>query len=164
MHQLLKSRVFSKHRVSIKSWIYNQVSEKILRYMIFLRELTYKIPVKEAFSVRNMIFNLRVLEFIFAFWIFFFTQKSHNRCSVSYLSVLRIRMFIPDPNFSILGSRRRIPDPDRNTKNLNIFNLKIVVKLLEIWSWIFVPDPDFFQAGSGSRGQSLGPGTGSATV
>ncbi len=35
---------------------------------------------------------------------------------------------------------KKIPDPD--PKNLNIFTLKIVSKLSEIWSGMFIPDPD----------------------
>jgi hypothetical protein len=58
-----------------------------------------------------MIFNFCGLEFKFACWIPYLPKKKiHNPllCTI-YLLVLRTMMFIPDPNFSILG-----PDPDRN--------------------------------------------------
>jgi hypothetical protein len=42
---------------------------------------------------------------------------------------------IPDPNFSV-------PDPGFAPKNLNILTQKIVYKLLEIWSGLFIRDPD----------------------
>jgi hypothetical protein len=54
-------------------------------------------------------------------------------------------MFIPDPNYSIPdpGSRvKKIPDPGSASKNLSIFNPKIVSKLSEICFGIFIPDPD----------------------
>ncbi len=56
---------------------------------------------------------------------------------------------IPNPNFSILdpdpGSRvKKIPDPGSGcaSKNLSILTQKIVSKLSEIRSWLFIPDPD----------------------
>jgi hypothetical protein len=41
-----------------------------------------------------------------------------------------------------------IPDPGSSTKNLSILTQKIVSKLPEIWSGLFIPHPD---AGSGSE-------------
>jgi hypothetical protein len=55
---------------------------------------------------------------------------------------------IPDPNFFHPGSElfsSRIPDPHQN---LSFLNQKIVSKLSEIWSGLFIPEPD---PGSGSR-------------
>ncbi len=44
-------------------------------------------------------------------------------------------MFIPDPNISN-------PDPGSASKNLRILTQKTVSKLSEIWSGLFIPDPD----------------------
>ncbi len=56
----------------------------------------------------------------------------------------RIRIFsIPDPNFFYPGSRIwifSISDP--NQRILSILTQKIVSELSEIWSGLFVPDPD----------------------
>jgi hypothetical protein len=52
---------------------------------------------------------------------------------------------MPAPNFSIpdSGSRvKKIPDPGSASKNLIIFHPKIVPKLSEIKSRMFIPDPD----------------------
>jgi hypothetical protein len=87
MHQLLKSRVFSKHRVSIKSWIYNQVSDKILK--IFDRLF---FSVKEA--VRNMVFHLCDWELNFAFRTICLLKKSQNRCSRYYI----VSFSVADPD------------------------------------------------------------------
>ncbi len=59
-------------------------------------------------------------------------------------------MFIPDPNFFHPGS---------GSKNLRILTQKIVSALSDIWSGLFIPDPDpdFFRH-HGSRDQK---GTGS---
>ncbi len=74
----------------------------------------------------------------------------------------RIRIFsIPDPNFAHPGSRIRIfpfriPDPLQS-----ILTQKIFFKLSEIWSGLFMPDPDLgplIFTHPGSRGQK---GTGS---
>jgi hypothetical protein len=83
--------------------------------MIFLWEPTYKIP--RGRQDYDFPFMCLGIQFCILDYLLMFTQKSHNHCSVSYLSVLRIRMFILDPNFSIPdpgSKRRRIPDPDRN--------------------------------------------------
>ncbi len=50
------------------------------------------------------------------------------------LSKIRI-FFILDQNFSH-------PDPGFASKNLRILTQKIVCKLSEIWSGLFIPDPD----------------------
>jgi hypothetical protein len=66
---------------------------------------------------------------------------------------VRIRIFsIPD---------KKIPDPGSASQNLGIFTQKIDSKLSEIWSGMFIPDPDldFLPIPDpGSRGQK---GTGS---
>ena len=54
-------------------------------------------------------------------------------------------MFIPDPFFSIPdpGSRvKKIPDPRAGLKNLSILTQKDVSKLSEVWSGMFILDPD----------------------
>jgi hypothetical protein len=54
-------------------------------------------------------------------------------------------MFISDPNFSIPDPRLkrfRIPDPDRQLKIEVLLTPKIVSKLSEIRSGMFIPDPD----------------------
>jgi hypothetical protein len=77
---------------------------------------------------------------------------------------------ISDQNFSVPepGSKRfRILDlhfPSKNLKNLSNFNQKNVSKLSEIWSGMFIPDPeiDFLPIPDfGSRGQK---GTGSRNL
>jgi hypothetical protein len=71
-------------------------------------------------------------------------------------------MFIPDLDFSILdpGSgffHPRVADPEW-TKNFSLFNPKIVYKLSDISSEMFIPD--FFHPESGSREQkALDPGS-----
>ncbi len=65
-------------------------------------------------------------------------------------------MFIPDPNFYYPGSLIRtfpIPDPGYASKNFSILTQKIVSKLSEIWSGLFIPDPDPILTYPGSRGQ-----------
>ncbi len=60
------------------------------------------------------------------------------------------KLFIPDPdpNFFFSGSRaKKIPGSTSTSKDLGILTQKIVSKLSEIWSGMFIPDPD---AGSGS--------------
>jgi hypothetical protein len=54
----------------------------------------------------------------------------------------RIRIFsIPDPNF--FPSRIRIFSfPDPNQRILTILTPKFVSELSEIWSGLFIPDPD----------------------
>ncbi len=52
-------------------------------------------------------------------------------------------MFILDPNFF----PSQIPDPNffhpgSASKNVSILTPKIFSKLSEIWSWLFIPDPD----------------------
>ncbi len=59
------------------------------------------------------------------------------------------------------GGNGSIPDPGSGSasKNSGIFTTKTVSKLLEKWSEMFIPDPDFFPIPDpGSRGQK---GTGS---
>jgi hypothetical protein len=62
--------------------------------------------------------------------------------------------WIPEPNFSI---------PDSGFKRSRIFNPKIVSKLAEIFSGIFIPDPDFSHPGS-RRKKAPNPVSGSATL
>jgi hypothetical protein len=81
-------------------------------------------------------------------------------------------MFIPDPNVFHPGSRViRILDPGSGftSKLFKYFNPKIVSKLSEIWSGMFIPDPDLdFFTHSGSLIQDPGvekaPDPGSATL
>ncbi len=64
---------------------------------------------------------------------------------------------ILDPNFFHPGSKFfSIPDPGSASKNLSILTQKIVLNPSEIWSGLFItnPDPDFLSIpnpGSGSR-------------
>ncbi len=51
-------------------------------------------------------------------------------------------MFIPDRNFSIQGQKDSGCQIRIRIKNLRIFNTKIVSKLSEIWSVMFIPEPD----------------------
>ncbi len=74
----------------------------------------------------------------------------------TYGIVLRIRNFIPDPDFSI-------PDPWKNApaklpidKNLSMFNPKnfneaLGNKIRDVYPWSRIPHPDFFHPGSGGR-------------
>ncbi len=73
-------------------------------------------------------------------------------------------MFIPDPNFFPSripdpGSKRfRIPDPYPLQRIQVFLNQKIVSKLSELWSGMFIPDPDpgfgsWFFIHPGSRDQ-----------
>ncbi len=73
------------------------------------------------------------------------SRKGNWNSSVILEAMFRIRMFIPDPNFSHPGSRV-IKSPDHGSgsasKNLGILTQKVVCKLSEIWSGFFIPDPD----------------------
>ncbi len=54
-------------------------------------------------------------------------------------------MFIPDPNFFHPGSRtqgQKDSGSGSASKNLSILTQKIVSKLSEKWSGMFIPDPD----------------------
>jgi hypothetical protein len=84
-------------------------------------------------------------------------------------------MFIPDPNFSIPDPRSRvkkIPDPGFGyaSKNLIFLAQKIVSKLSEKLSGMFIPDPDlvFFSSripDTGSKGKKAqDPRSGFATL
>ncbi len=75
---------------------------------------------------------------------FYFFKEPRNRFPGSLKAVLWIRDVIPDPNFF---------HPGPSSNNLSIFTQKIVYKLSEIWSGLFIPDTD-----PGSKGQK---GTGS---
>ncbi len=88
------------------------------------------------------------------------------------LSQIRI-FFIPDPGLRV----KKIPDPgsESASKNLSIFNPKIVSKLSEKWSGMFIPDADpvsgsWFFTHPGYRIPDPGfkktpdPGSGSATL
>ncbi len=50
-------------------------------------------------------------------------------------------MFMPDPNFFHPGSGVK-EIPGSASKNLSILSQKIVSKLSELWSGMFIPDPD----------------------
>ncbi len=88
--------------------------------------------------------------------------KPHNYTDIQRIRDVfpgsRIRIFsIPDPGYRV----EKIPDPGSGTasKNLSILTQKIVSKLLEILSRMFIPDPDLdFFTHPGSRNQK---GTGS---
>ncbi len=68
--------------------------------------------------------------------------------------MLRIRdFFIPDPNFLHPGSQ--IPDPESASKNLSILTQKIVYKHSEIWSGLFIQDPDPGYRGQKSTGSRI---------
>ncbi len=70
----------------------------------------------------------------------------------------RIRLFsIPDPKFFHPGS---------TSKNLSILTQKIVLKLSEIWSGLFIPDPDpdFLRIPDPGVKKALDPWSGSATL
>jgi hypothetical protein len=64
-------------------------------------------------------------------------------------------MFISDPNYFHLGSRvKKIPGSASTSKNLSIVTPKIVSKLSEILSGMFILDFDFLPIpDSGFRGQ-----------
>ncbi len=78
--------------------------------------------------------------------------------------MLRIRDVYPRSEFFHPGSRvKKIPDHGSGSKNWNIFNPKIVSKLSEICSGMFIPDLDFTHPGSrGQKGTS--PESWSATL
>ncbi len=82
-------------------------------------------------------------------WIY---NTGENQCCGS-------GMFIPHPS--------RIPDPVSATKNLSILTQKIVSTLSEIWSELFIPDPDPVDPSRipdpGSRGQKA-PDPGSSIL
>jgi hypothetical protein len=104
---------------------------------------------------------------------------SHPVFYLKFLVVLRIRgMFIPDPNFFYPGPRiqdQKDPRIRICNPNLSILTQTIITKLSEIWSKIFILDPDpgsgsWFFAHPGSRIQGSkrhripDPGSGSATL
>ncbi len=67
-----------------------------------------------------------------------FLESFLKQCCGSGIFLSRIRIFqstIPDPE----SKRFRIPDPDQR---ISIFNTKIAFKLSDIWSGMFIPDPD----------------------
>ncbi len=90
-------------------------------------------------------------------YLFESQSQSVSKEELTYLSV-----FISDPGSDFFPSRIRmfsIPDPHQ--KNLSIFTPKMVSQLSEIWSGLFIPDPDpdfLHIPDPGSRGQK---GTGS---
>jgi hypothetical protein len=89
------------------------------------------------------------------------------RCGIQVLSVAdpgclsRIQMFsIPDPNLFHPGSRIRI-------KKFNYLTQKSVSKLSEIWSGLFILDPDpvfYYQSRIPDPGVQKAPEPGSATL
>ncbi len=94
---------------------------------------------------------------------------SYWRHSKHYDQWLRIRDVYPGSKF--FPPRIRIfssPHPGSASKNLSILTQKMVSKFSEIWSWLFIPDPDpgswsWLFTHSGSRGQKA-PDPGSATL
>ncbi len=78
----------------------------------------------------------------------------------TYCQCCGSRMFIPDPNFFHPGSRTRI-------KEFKYFSPQnIVSKLSEIWSRLFIPDPDpdFLPISDPGATKAPDPGSGSATL
>ncbi len=89
-------------------------------------------------------------------------RRSHHQGRNTLPPPFRIKKFsIPDPNFSVPDPNFSVPDPNFfhpgsqiRIKELSIFTWKIVSKLLELWSGLFIPDPDpgsRVQKGTGSR-------------
>ncbi len=86
----------------------------------------------------------------------------------NYLNCCGSGMIIPDPNFFIPNPRSktfRIPYPHQ--KSYVLLTKKIVCKLSEIWSGMFIPDPDLDFLlripNPGGKKAPL-PGSGSATL
>jgi hypothetical protein len=78
-------------------------------------------------------------------------------------------MFIPGPNLSISdpGSERFwIPNPHPHQRITVYLSQKIVFKLSEIWSGIFIPDSDldFVPIPDSGVKKAPDPGSGSATL
>ncbi len=93
---------------------------------------------------------LSTLQFGWA-WPEFLISNFYSVADPGCLSRIRI--------FSIL-------DPGSAYKNLSIFTQKIVFKLSEIWSGLFIPDtdPDFLPIPFGCPGVKKAPDPGSATL
>ncbi len=72
-------------------------------------------------------------------------------------------MFIPDPNFSTLDLGKKHPGSGTAPKQV-FLPLKTVSKLSEIWSGMFIPDPDFFPVPDPGVKEAPDPGSGSATL
>jgi hypothetical protein len=84
----------------------------------------------------------------------FYKRYQSSRCSIADPGSAFFPSRIPDPNFFHPGSTIYNEEFKYLTK-------KMVSKLTEIWSWLFIPDPDhgsWFFTHPGSRGQN---GTGS---
>jgi len=70
-------------------------------------------------------------------------RKAHPQCCRQWCGS---GMFIPDPGSEFFPSWIRnfsISNSGSSSKNLSIFTQKIVSKLSETWSGLFIPDPDF---------------------
>jgi hypothetical protein len=101
--------------------------------------------VDEAWFFSLIDFCLLAPQLNFVLWFPFFPYPWHflpRQCCGS-------GMFIPDPNFFHPGSA---------SKNLSILTQKSGFHLTEIWSGLFIPDPDHDFTHPGSRDQK---GTGS---
>jgi hypothetical protein len=76
-------------------------------------------------------------------------------------------MFFSDTNFSIPESSvKKIPDPGSASNYFSTFNPKIVSKLSELWSELFITDPDLDFSPIPDPGvkKAMEPGSGSATT
>jgi hypothetical protein len=85
----------------------------------------------------------------------------------SYPQCCGAGMFIPDPNYFHLGSRIKGQKDSRiRFKEFKYLTQKIVCKLWEIRSKIFVPDPDldFLPIPDPGVKKAPDPGSGSATL
>ncbi len=76
---------------------------------------------------------------------FFYWPLTRTHTRIQNIQCWESGVFTPDPNFNHPGSA---------SNNLSILTQKIVSKLSEIWSGLFIPDsdPDFFTQ-PGSRGK-----------
>jgi hypothetical protein len=126
--------------------------------------------------------SLCVLEFLKLFLKILMVKKSQlkkNLCTGiqiclkwtgptgSGIPVMRIRDVYPGSEFFHPGSRvKKFPDPGSASKNLSIFNQKIVSKLSEASSGMFIRILIFTHPGSrGQKGTGSGcTGSGSATL
>jgi hypothetical protein len=71
-------------------------------------------------------------------------------------------MFISDP--SIPDPSVFDPDPGYASKNFSILSQKMVSKLSEIWSGLFIPDPDFLPIPDSEVKKAPDPGSGSGSA
>ncbi len=88
-----------------------------------------------------------------------FMTKTNRAIYCQFWAVLRIRGVYPESRircFSIPDPFFFHRDPGSASKNWSILTQKMVSKFSEIWSWLFIPDPDpdfLLIPDPGSRGQ-----------